>query len=638
MKYLTADLKFIKKSLSLLSLIIALLHIEHAPLRAQCFYYPRDLKQAFKNKTRSIDGKPGKNYWQNHGSYNITLTVLPPNRNIRGTEQIVYSNNSPDTLKELNMKLIMNIHKPGAARFANAQSNYLTQGVQMDSFSIDGQSVAVNNEDATTNQPIALPKPLLPHQSVKLDITWHFELALGAGREGAIDSTSFYLGYFYPRVAVYDDYNGWDKLPFLDVQEFYNDFNDYTLRVKAPADFLVWATGTLQNPKEVLQPEYAKRLERSINSDSIIHIVTPTDLSQKNITTKNKLNTWVWKADNISDMAVGVSDQYVWDAASIMVDHSTHRRASIQAAYLDNAADFHSAVKFGQYALKWFSNNLPGVPYPYPKMTIFQGYADMEYPMMVNASHKDDLSFAQLLLDHEISHTWFPFYMGTNESRYGFMDEGWATTFERLIGATEIGQENTDALWTELRVKPWISDPSAPEDLPIITPSSELRDGLSNNEYGKPALSHFALKDLLGDELFKKSLKGYMDNWHDKHPVPWDYFNSMSDKSGRNLNWFFNNWFFSNSYIDLSLQKVNKSKDGYSITIKNTGGFYIPFDVKITCLDGTCKIIHQTPAIWEQNPQLICFTFKTDRVVKAVEINTGVFLDANISDNIFVVK
>lgn len=260
MKYLTADLKFIKKSLSLLALITALLLIEHAQLQAQCFYYPRDLKQAFKNKTRSIDGKPGKNYWQNHGSYNIILTVSPPNRNIQGAEQIIYSNNSPDTLKELNMKLIMNIHKPGAARFANAQANYLTQGVQMDSFLIDGQAVAINNQDATTNQAIALPKPLLPHQSVKLDITWHYELALGAGREGAIDSTSFYLGYFYPRIAVYDDYNGWDKLPFLDVQEFYNDFNDYTLQVKVPSDFLVWATGTLQNPQEVLQPEYTKRL------------------------------------------------------------------------------------------------------------------------------------------------------------------------------------------------------------------------------------------------------------------------------------------------------------------------------------------------------------------------------------------
>jgi hypothetical protein len=149
----------------------------------------------------------------------------------------------------------------------------------------------------------------------------------------------------------------------------------------------------------------------------------------------------VWKADDISDMAVGISNHYIWDAASVVVDKTTGRRSSMQAAYPEAAFDFKKSVQYGRNALAWFSANWPGVPYPFPKMTAFKGFADMEYPMMVNDSQFGDPVFAQLVQDHEIAHTWFPFYMGINESKYAFMDEGWATTLEYLIGIAENGKE-----------------------------------------------------------------------------------------------------------------------------------------------------------------------------------------------------
>lgn len=225
-------------------IVTALASLILVQAQAQNLYVPRDIQRAYKNETRSADGKPGKKYWQNYGRYNITITALPPNRNIQGTEQITYINNSPDTLKGLNMKLILNIHKPGAARFANAQPNYLTQGIQIDTFLINGKPKKVNSNAASTNQMVGLLKPLMPHDSVKLDIAWHFQISLESGREGMIDSTTYYLAYFYPRVSVYDDYNGWDRLPFLDAQEFYNDFNDYTLHIKAPKNYIVEINGT----------------------------------------------------------------------------------------------------------------------------------------------------------------------------------------------------------------------------------------------------------------------------------------------------------------------------------------------------------------------------------------------------------
>ncbi|QXV65014.1 M1 family metallopeptidase [Mucilaginibacter sp. 21P] len=610
-------------------------------LQAQTLYQPRDIKAAYAKGTRSMDGKPGPKYWQNRARYEISITTAPPASLVKGVETITYVNNSPDTLKRLNMKLILNIHRPGAARMGNTSPDYLTQGVQVDDFKVGGQTSKWNNDQrSSTNEMIALPKPLMPHDSVKLDITWHFDVSKQSGREGMIDQTSFYLAYFYPRVSVYDDYNGWDRVAFVDAQEFYNDFNDYTLNVTVPKNYVVWATGMLQNPTKVLQKDINERLQKSFTSDSTIHVATADEMTAGKVTAQNETNTWTWTANNISDMAVGISNHYIWDAGSVVVDKATGRRSSMQAAYSVQGTDFKQSVQFGRNALSWFSSNWPGVPYPFPKMTAFQGFADMEYPMMVNDSQMGDPGFAQLVQDHEIAHTWFPFYMGINETRYAFMDEGWATTLEYLIGTAEKGKEKADAFYKQFRINGWINNKSSNQDIPTITQTSELTTGYGNNAYGKPSLSYLALKDMLGDELFKKALHGYMDRWHGKHPIPWDYFNSMSNVSGHNLNWFFNNWFFTNGYDDLAIKNVVTGKDGYTFTVANIGGFAIPFDVVTEYTDGTKKTIHQTPAVWEKNQKETLVTFKNERgkSLKSITLDNGIFMDATPADNVWMPK
>lgn len=608
--------------------------------QAQSLYQPRDIKQAFQKGTRAPDGRPGPKYWQNTARYDITVQAAPPARDIRGREQITYFNHSPDTLKSVVIRLIQNIHQPGAARESDAAPDYLTAGVTIDSFAVAGQARPFAGQGPATWKTVRLPRPLLPHDSVRLSFAWHFPISLESGREGMIDKTTFFLAYFYPRISVYDDYNGWDRLNFVDSKEFYNDFNDYTLRVQVPANYLVWATGTLQNPRQVLRPAYAKQLAKSMTSDAVLHIATAADLAKKNITAQGPTNTWVWTARDISDVTVGLSDHYVWDAASVVVDPATKRRASVQAAFADSTADFHFAVKNGQNALGWFSNknNLPGVPYPFPKMTVFQGFADMEYPMMVNDSPQKDLKFAELVEDHEIAHTYFPFYMGINESRYAFMDEGWATTFELFIGRAENGAAQADEFYKKFRVNRWIHDPSTAEDLPIITPSSELRAGYGNNSYGKASLSYVALQNLLGDALFKKSLHEYMARWHGKHPIPWDYFNSMSSASGQDLNWFFNNWFFTNNYIDLALTQAAKTAQGYAVTVQNIGGFAVPVTLKVTYADGSSETVHQSPEVWHANQQQATIALPGPKVVQSVELVSGIFMDADESNNRLVVK
>ncbi len=618
------------------SWLVALLGVPLFPTpAAQSLYMPRTMKAAVRKGTRSLDGRPGPNYWENHGRYSIALTVMPPDRSVRGSEQIVYANNSPDTLHSVIIKLFVNIHKPGAPRAGGAAADYLTSGVHVDAFAVNGNAVAWTDDANTfTWKRVPLPAPLMPHDSVSLKFDWHYDVSLQSGREGMIDSTTYYLAYFYPRVAVYDDYNGWDTMDFTDSQEFYSDFNDYDVTLTVPANYIVWGTGTLVNAADVLQPTPLKRYTSSLTSDAVINVATKEELAARRVTAQKSTNTWHFRAANIPDMTFAVGNHYDWDAASVVVDDATHRRASVQAAFNDTAADYHHMVHFAQHAIDWLSHNWPGVPYPYEKSTVVQGFADMEYPMMVNDGSTADTLFSRFVVEHEIAHTYFPFYMGTNETRYAFMDEGWATTFEYLVSQADVGSDRATSSFKQFRVTRWINDPSALEDLPIVTPADVLKGvAYGNNAYGKPALGYLAVKDLLGDATFKKALHAYMDRWHGKHPTPWDFFNTFSDVSGQNLDWFWNNWYFSNNYIDLAVNSVTKSANGYTLVIGNIGGMAAPVDVKVQYSDGTAESFHQTPAIWKANQQEATVLLATTKTIRSLDLDGGIWMDADTTNN-----
>jgi hypothetical protein len=604
---------------------------------AQELYMPRNIKKAYENGTRSKDGKPGANYWQNRGKYNMEISVDPKTRLVSGTETIIYENNSKDTLRNLVIRFVNNLHKPSSPRGSEVSNDFLSDGLTITSLKVENEVYKEDAKNWRTVGNVKLQKPILPNSKTTINIQWNYPLSKESGREGQIDETTFFVAYSYPRVSVFDDYNGWDRLPHTDRQEFYNDFNDYVFSVKAPKNYVVYATGDLLNPDEVLQPEFASRLKKSYTTDEILHIANEQEMKSGIVTKQYDWNVWKFEAKNITDVCFGLSDHYLWDASSVVVDKKTNRRASVQAAYNVKGTDFVNSVKNNQYALDWFSNNWPGVPYPFSKMTAFQGFADMEYPMMCNDSEMGDPIFAQLVQDHEVAHTYFPFYMGINETRYAFMDEGWATTFEYLIGIAEHGKEAADKFYKEFRVKHYISDRSSEQDQPIITMSTQVSGaGYGNNSYGKASLSYLALKDMLGDEMFKKALHFYMDTWNGKHPIPWDYFNSFNTAAGKNLNWFFNNWFFTNNYIDIAVKGL--SSDKKTITIENIGGFAIPFDVIITYADKSKTTLHQTPAIWEKNQKTARIILKSAKKIEKIEIDGGIFMDAAPENNVLNVK
>ncbi|MEO6232469.1 MAG: M1 family metallopeptidase [Ferruginibacter sp.] len=600
----------------------------------QSLFMPENIKAAYEKGTRSMDGKPGKNYWQNTGHYNIEVQVSPPSKAVQGSETITYINNSPAPVKNIVIKLIMNIHSPGAARQRAASANYLTTGIHIDEFLENGKEGKIRDAKASTWTTATLASPVATGDSVQLSFKWHYDLSEESGREGKLDSTSFFLAYFYPRVAVYDDTHGWDRMDFTDAQEFYNDFNDYTVAVTVPKNFLVWGTGDLLNAADVLQPAFLSKFNKSLTSDAVINVVTQKDLEAKKITKQNATNTWKWKATHISDMAYCISDQYVWDAASVVVDKATGRRASTQSAFFDKSKNFHNQVEHIRHSLDWYSNNWPGVAYPFPKSTIIEGFADMEYPMMANDSKQDDDVFQRFVAEHEVGHSYFPFYMGINEHRYGFMDEGWTTAFEYMIGTADLGKTAATAFFKQFRVAGWAMNPGDETQVPVITPVNILSgQAMGHNEYGKPALAYLGLKDMLGDDVFKKALQGFMDRWHGKHPIPWDMFNSFSDLSGKNLDWYFGNWFMSTHYMDIAVDKLTETTDGYTLSIKNIGGYPVPTDVMIEYNDETKDTLHQTAGMWEKDPQMTTINIKTKKKISFLKLDGGIWMDADASNN-----
>ena len=227
-----------------------------------------------------------------------------------------------------------------------------------------------------------------------------------------------------------------------------------------------------------------------------------------------------------------------------------------------------------------------------------------------------------------------PGSMGIDETRYGFMDEGWATTFEYLFERANLRQAAADSFYESFRVASWINDPSIVENIPIITPQDMLKGAAnSHNPYGKASLGYLAVKDLLGDDAFRKCLDAYIDRWHGKHPQPWDFFATFNDASGRNLDWFWNNWFFGNYYIDLGVRSVTHTGNSYAVDVDNVGGLAVPFDVELKFTDGSTQSVHQTPSVWMADQKRTRVRIRVAKPVRELTLRSGIFMDADSSNN-----
>ena len=596
---------------------------------------PVNLQAAYNNGTRAVNGAPGKNYWQNRSDYNIRINFNPQNRNLSGTVAIDYLNNSPDTLTQVIFKLYPNLYKKGVIRNMSISPEDITDGLQIQRLSINQQDQnALQWKTDGTDMTVKVP-PIAPKQNIHFEIAYAYTLNKTSHiRTGQVDSGAFFIAYFFPRIAVYDDIDGWNQHHYQGVQEFYNDFCHFNAEITVPGDYEVWATGNLKNANEVYNDKFSKRLSDAAKSDKVTNIITDADLKAGNITVNKTTNTWKFEADSVTDIAFATSNHYLWKSTSLVVDTKTGRRTRVDAVFNPDHKSYFDVINYARKTVEAMSYKFPKWPYPYPHETVFDGLDQMEYPMMVNDAPYEKAEDDIELTDHEIFHTMFPFYMGINETKYAWMDEGWATIGEWVISSV-IDPKITDLY----AINNYETNAGKEEDPPIITLSTYL-DGIAylTNSYPKPALGYLYIRDMLGDELFTKALHSYIAQWHGKHPMPYDFFNCINAGSGVDLNWFWKSWFFDQGVPDQAISKVTILKKEYSVLITNVGTKPVPIDIMVFYDDGSTQLLHQSIACWKNGDKTFTFNFTAKRQVENMVLGTGYDADVNKADNVWVAK
>eukprot|EP01037_Dinobryon_pediforme_P005035 gene5035-5084_t len=364
---------------------------------------PVNLQATYLNGTRTVSGAPGKNYWQNSADYDIKINFNPQNRLLQGIVAVDYVNNSPDTLNEIDFKLYPNLYKKGSIRNMPVNNDDINDGVQIKQVSVNSQDLDPKQFTIDGTNMVVKISPLAQKHSIHLNITYSYVVNKSSHiRTGQVDSGAFFMAYTFPRIAVYDDIDGWNRHHYEGIQEFYNDFCHFKVDITVPGNYQVWATGTLKNAEDVYSEKFVKRLNEATLNDRVTNIITPEDLKNGDITINPATNTWKFDADSITDFA----------------------RVRVDAVFNPQHQSYFEVINYARKTISAMSYNFPKWPYPFPHETVFDGLDQMEYPMMVNDAPyekpEDDIE----LTDHEIFHSMFPFYMGINETKYAWMDEG----------------------------------------------------------------------------------------------------------------------------------------------------------------------------------------------------------------------
>ena len=506
------------------------------------------------------------------------------------------------------------------------------EGVNIKELMVNGENYDMTNNAIVrrygTNLSITLAEPLNSGSEVTLSFQWEQKVPLTtAGRAGVIDSTSFFIAYWYPQVAVYDDVFGWDRINYrLGNDEFYNNLADFDVNITAPDNFIIWATGTLENSSAVLPLKIHERYSKAKTSTDLIKVVTKEDITNL----KLKSNTWNYKATEVSDFAFAMSDHFLWDAISQKVSGND---VLISTAYpMAKEEDFAEVTLLQQKTLKHFSEDIPGVPYPYPAFTTVIGSTEsgMEFPMMANNNGPSiDVTI------HEMFHTYFPMYVRTNEKRFAWMDEGWAQFITALVTHKYFLEEgNTASLYSNFTLDVQSSIGTI-DDLPAVISSQFTGNNYSYQSYFLPAFTYSLLYEHFGEEKFLKIFKEYIHRWAMKSPTPYDFFYTFEDISGEDLSWLWEPWYFKMGYPDVAIESYKNGE----LVIKNRGERPVPASVNVsyrTKVNGKL-ITYDTivsPSVWQDGNNSLTLKIPNGNQVEAIDLNSDM-PDLNKVDNFF---
>ena len=535
------------------------------------------------NSFRTASGAPGPYYWQQQADYEIQVELDDEQQRIIGSETITYKNQSPDPLYYLWLQLDANIFAPDsdanmtvrAPSLSRVSTHTLRRLLVLKTF--DGSLKITSVRDAAgeklahtivkTMMRVDLKKPLLKGEEFKFSIDWNYKIndsSLIRARTGyeyfEKDKNYLYeIAHWFPRMVAYTDSTGWQHKQFLGRGEFTLELGDYHVEITVPNDHIVAATGVLQNPADVLTAVQQERLVEARKAKTPVFIVTPDEAKKKESEKPTGKKTWVFHAENVRDFAFASSRKFIWDAQQhqgaggpvMAMSYYPKEGEPLWSKYSTHAI-IHTLKIYSRYTF----------PYPYPVAISVNGPVyGMEYPMICfngprpetdgTYSARTKYSLISVII-HEVGHNYFPMIVNSDERQWTWMDEG-LNTFLQFLAEQEWEDKYPSRRGEPKDIVGYMASSS---QVPIMT-NSELILQFGNNAYAKPATALNILREsILGRELFDFAFKEYAKRWKFKRPLPADFFRTMEDASGMDLDWFWRGWFYSTAHTDISIEAV----------------------------------------------------------------------------------
>jgi len=567
----------------------------------------RQLYQEFAtpNQYRTASGAPGENYYQNEADYQIDVTLDEVAKEISGQETITYTNNSPNTLEYLWVQLDQNVRKEDSPskerngsgfaplyRPGSIVSEYMNEpfqgGFNILEVSKDGSPLQYDINQ--TMMRVEMPKNLKPGESFSFFIKWNYKInnrIADGGRSGyeyfpKDDNTMFIIAQWFPRMAVYNDVEGWQNYQFWGSGEFALPFGDYEVNITVPEDHIVEATGELVNRKKVYSKKMMERYEQAKQSfDKPVVIFTEEEAIENEKEKSTKTKTWTYKAEMVRDFAFTSSRKYILDMMNVKMGDRSVMAVSAYPKEGNPLWEEWSTITVAE-TMRTFSSFT--FEYPYHKAVSVHGASiGMEYPMICfnfgrpneDGSYSDRTKFGMIsVIIHEVGHNYFPMIVNSDERQWGWMDEG-LTTFVQFLTEQRMGENYPEVLgdnesYPSSRGFPYaiVDYMKGSQDFmsPIMSNPEQVYQ-LGNNAYGKPATALNILREtIMGPERFDYAFKTYAQRWMFKHPTPEDFFRTMEDASAYDLDWFWRGWFYTTDFVDIGIEEVKT----YKLTDKMT--------------------------------------------------------------------
>lgn len=587
------------------------------------------------NEFRSASGQPGPKYWQNRADYILSCTLDTSSHSVSGTVEIHYTNNSPDELEFLWLQMDQNIYQKdsrGSAtttqaggRWANEgfTKGYLTKSVMVED---NGQKYSPRTINTDTRMQVWLQQPMKASgNKLKITIEYQFEVPeYGTDRMGRLKANQgwiYEVAQWFPRMAVYDDIQGWNTLPYLGAGEFYLEYGDAEINITAPANMIIVSSGELLNEKEVLTPLQQNRMSAARTSDKTVIIRSDKEVLDPKSRPSGGNLTWKFKIQNTRDVAWAASRAFVWDAARINLPSgkaslamSVYPAESIKRDGWQRSTEFVKG-SVEHYSKKWFE-------YPYPAaVNVAGGVGGMEYPGIVFCSAFASGSGLWGVTDHEFGHTWFPMIVGSNERKYAWMDEGFNTFINGM--STKEFNKGEFSRFSFFDMDDAVQDAFTYQQDPLgATPDVVQQHNLGTIAYQKPAMMLDALREVvLGPERFDLAFKEYVERWAYKHPTPWDFFRTMENVSGEDLGWFWRGWIYNTWKLDQKVAGViyneKNPKNGSAVTLENLEQMVMPVTVVVQEENGNQHKFNLPVEIWQRGP---VYTFNVNSTSKIKEV------------------